>query len=240
MRLDDAAYRMDIEKWNQMEQLLDKYQIIPLVGIIPQCEDENMMHYSIDKNFWNRVNRWKQKGWILALHGYKHIYCTKDGGINPVNRKSEFAGISLEEQKEKIRRGVNLMRRHQIDPKVFFAPSHTFDLNTIKALKEESNIRIISDTVASDRYCKYGMTFVPQQSGRVRKLPFRIVTFCYHPNICDENDFYKLEKFLKKNHYLFMSFPLELTERKRNTIDVFLSKLYFARRKNDNATILYK
>ena len=79
------------------------------------------------------------------------------------------------------------MREHGIDPKVFFAPAHTFDNNTLIALKECSNIRIISDTIANDIYTKYGFTFVPQQAGRVRKQPFRTVTFCYHPNTMNDD-----------------------------------------------------
>ena len=35
MRLDDAAEKMDIEKWSRMEKLLDKHSIKPLVGVIP-------------------------------------------------------------------------------------------------------------------------------------------------------------------------------------------------------------
>lgn len=39
LRLDDACEKRDIEKWDLMEQLLDQYNIKPLVGIIPHCED---------------------------------------------------------------------------------------------------------------------------------------------------------------------------------------------------------
>lgn len=54
------------------------------------------------------------------------IYSTNEGGINPVNKRSEFAGISLEQQKEKIRSGVKIFRENGHDPQVFFAPSAYF------------------------------------------------------------------------------------------------------------------
>lgn len=76
----------------------------------------------------------------------------------------------------------------------------------------------------------HGMTFVPQQSGRVRKLPFKIVTFCYHPNTMNEKDFSELEDFLKKYQEKFIPFPLQEVSRQENFIDYFLKKLYFARR----------
>ena len=230
MRLDDACEKRNIKCWDRIEKILDNYGIKPLVGVIPHCEDLMMDAYPIDDRFKTRIKNWADKDWIIALHGYNHVYSSKSGGINPVNYRSEFAGESLEVQKEKIRSGVSILNNIGINPKVFFAPSHTFDENTIIALKEESNIKIISDTIANVSYEKYGMTFVPQQSGRVRKLPFKIVTFCYHPNTMNEKDFSELEDFLKKYQEKFIPFPLQEVSRQENFIDYFLKKLYFARR----------
>lgn len=184
MRLDDASEYMDVEKWQRMEDLLDKYHIKPIVGVIPNNQDPDMVGvYPKDEQFWEKVQRWKEKGWTIALHGYTHVFETREGGLNPVNDRSEFAGVPLERQKEKIRAGVRILREHGIEPEIFFAPAHTFDENTLIALKEESDIRIISDTIANDIYFENGFYFIPQQSGRVRKLPFKTVTFCYHPNM---------------------------------------------------------
>ena len=230
LRLDDAASCANWKNWEKMEQLLDKYDIKPLVGVIPNCKDKQINNYEKRDDFWDIVQRWENKGWTIAMHGYDHVYITADGGINPVNKKSEFAGVDLSEQKEKIRNGVAIFKEHNLNPEVFFAPSHTFDLNTIRALKEESNIRIISDTVANDSYRKYGMTFVPQQSGQVRKLPFRTVTFCYHPNSCSDNNFVKLEDFLKRQGNSFVSFSTDRVVRKENMWDRFLANMYFVRK----------
>lgn len=230
MRLDDAAEKMDIEKWDRMEQILDKFGIKPLVGVIPICKDPMMEKYEADDGFWDKVHRWMDKGWTIALHGYEHVYCTEDGGINPVNKRSEFAGLPLDEQKRKISEGVNVFREHGIEPDIFFAPSHTFDENTIKALKEESNIKIISDTIANKPYTKYGMTFVPQQSGIARKLPFSVVTFCYHPNLMTDDIFNNLEIFLQRHNELFVDFPKKSTCRRFGLFDQLLHKLYFLRK----------
>ncbi len=230
IRLDDACEKMDIEKWTRMEKLLDKYGIHPLVGIIPHCEDTNMDKYSTDPEFWKKVKKWSCKGWTIALHGYNHVYTTTSGGLNPVNERSEFAGESLEKQREKIKRGISVFLKYGIDVKVFFAPSHTFDINTLRALKLETNIRIISDTIAWDTYYKDGFYFVPQQSGRARKLPFKIVTFCYHPNTMDEVSFKTLEKFLENQNEYFQDFPKNLKIRKFNFLDWVLQKIYFIRK----------
>lgn len=230
-RLDDACERMNLDKWNRIEVLLDKYEIKPLVGIIPDCKDPMMSQYEPNISFWDKVNVWIKKEWTIALHGYNHLYTTDQGGINPIHNRSEFAGIDLRKQKEMIRAAVSIFAQHGVSPQVFFAPSHTFDKNTIQALKEESSIRIISDTIAFDTYTMDGITFVPQQSGTVRYLPFSLVTFCYHPNDMQEEDFARLEFFFSKYKEKFVPFPLKTTDRKYSLVDRFLRYLYMARRK---------
>lgn len=232
LRLDDASEHMDIKKWQRMELLLDKYAIKPLVGVIPQNADPELLAYEKDLDFWKKATDWQKNGWELALHGFDHRYITEEGGLNPVNKRSEFAGVPLEDQKKKIREGVRILQEHGVEARIFFAPSHTFDENTLKALREESNIRIISDTVANDVYEHDGFTFIPQQSGRVRKLPFKVVTFCYHPNVMQENDFLELEEFLQKSTKSFVSVrKLSLKNRGMGFLDKALRWLYFARRR---------
>ncbi len=230
LRLDDACERRNVANWDRMERLLDQYGVRPLVGVIPHCEDPMMAQYAADEQFWSRVDRWIAKGWTMALHGYNHVYSTKEGGLNPVNARSEFAGESLAVQRQKIEDGVGIFRAHGIEPKVFFAPSHTFDENTLRALREKSSITVISDTVANRPYRRYGMTFVPQQSGRARPLPFAVVTFCYHPNTMSEKAFAELERFLRKRSHKFIPFPAEETQRAPGGWDRLLERLYFARR----------
>jgi predicted deacetylase len=153
MRLDDASEYMDVPKWKRIEDLLDAYHIKPLVGIIPDNKDPSLVNaYPRDVNFWETVDRWGKKGWELALHGCYHKYTTQEGGLNPINPRSEFAGVPLSQQCEMIRHGLQILHAHDVFPKVFFAPSHTFDENTLLALKKESDIRVISDTIANDVY----------------------------------------------------------------------------------------
>ena len=230
IRLDDASEFRDVEKWNRIEEIFDRYGIKPLVGVIPNNKDEKLTAYEKDEKFWERVHSWIEKGWVIALHGYDHVYLTKDGGINPINKKSEFAGVPLDVQREKIKKGVEILRSHGINPKVFFAPAHTFDENTLIALKEESDIRIISDTVATKSYTKYGFTFVPQTFWSVRNLPCITNTFCYHPNMMLDGTFEYLEGFLRKNSSNFVAFPTKVVTRKKSVMDKIFSKIVFKKK----------
>ena len=225
IRLDDASEKMNSINWKKMEKILDYYNIKPIVGIIPNNKDTMFEKFDFNKNFWEIAKNWENKGWIIAMHGYEHLYVTKCAGINPVHNRSEFAGLSLVEQKRKIKAGYDILLNKGLHPTAFFAPSHTFDNNTLEAIKCNSDIRIISDTIAYNIYYYKDLYFIPQQSGKVRKLPLKTVTFCYHPNEMKEEDFVKFEVFIKKNKRKFKKF--KLVKREKNIFDILLTKIYF-------------
>lgn len=231
LRLDDASDFMDVEKWLRMEELLAQYDVKPIFGIIPKNADVSLVSkYERNPGFWGLIQSWIGKGWTPAMHGYEHCYVTENGGINPVNKRSEFAGLPYAEQREKLEKGYAILKGHGVEPKIFFAPSHTFDEDTLKALEDATPIRVISDTIANDIYKKGAFWFIPQQSGRVRKLPFKTVTFCYHPNAMNDVAFNALKVFLNKNHSCFSSYlQLQFKEREINRFDLMLRKIYFIR-----------
>lgn len=236
IRLDDACPTMDASKWGRMENLLDNYGVKPMVGVIPYNEDPQQFIDSEDNGFWNKVHKWGEKGWSIALHGYNHCYSSDGGmkGINPMWSRSEFAGLSLEEQREKIREGVAIMKDAGVEPKYFFAPSHTFDYNTLAALKEESAIRIISDTIGRYPYKKDGFLFIPQIAGHCVKMPVNgIYTFCFHPNTMSDVAFDNLEQFLNKYRDWFISFQNLQIEQygKKSIVDRLISWSFFTYRK---------
>ena len=101
----------------------------------------------------------------------------------------------------------------------------------VKALQAKSDIRIISDTVANDAYYKDGMYFIPQQSGRVSKLQFKVCTFCYHPNMMQDEDFEVLESFISQYNDRFTA-DIEALINKHSfgILDLLLRNLYFARK----------
>jgi predicted deacetylase len=234
VRLDDACPTMDSNKWKKMEAILDKYNIKPMVGIIPDNNDSALEIVEVDNLFWKKAFRWQKKKWAIALHGYNHVYLTNEGGINPVHKRSEFAGVSLEIQEQKIEKGIKILKENKIDAKYFFAPSHTFDENTIKALRNKSDIRGISDTISVMPYKNDDFIFYPQQFGYFREIKFPgYWTFCLHPNSMGNDDFNVVDLFIEKNIQKFISFDEIEVEKlnRRSLFDKVLSFLYFLNRK---------
>lgn len=155
-------------------------------------------------------------------------------GLNPMWKRSEFTGLPLDVQREKIRKGVVVLRNHGLDAKCFFAPSHTFDENTLEALRLESDIRVISDTIGRYPYRRGEFMFVPQIAGHCVEMPLSgVYTFCFHPNMMSETGFSQLEHFLLKNSGRFISFhEIDLDKIGEKAVtDKLLSWMYFTSRK---------
>lgn len=236
IRLDDACPTMDDVKWKRIEEILYKHDIKPMVGAIPHNEDPTQKVSVEDVRFWEKIKVWQKNGWSIALHGYNHCYSSDGGrkGLNPIWARSEFAGLPLEEQREKIRKGVAIMREQGINPKYFFAPSHTFDENTLTALREESDIRVISDTIATRPYRYKDFVFIPQFSGQCREMKMNgLFTFCLHPNTMSDAAFELTDGFLQEHWEKFISFSDVDVERvgKKSCFDRMLSCGYFTMRK---------
>ena len=86
--------------------------------------------------------------------------------------------------------------------------------------------------MANDCYCRRGFTFIPQQAGRVRELPFRVTTICLHPNYITEQELNRTEAFLKIHSGQFLDPNAILpTERRRSLLDRGCEMAYFLKRK---------
>ena len=199
LRLDDACPTMDVAKWEKIEKICDKFLIRPIIAVIPNNKDKKLIKDHIDINFWNKVRSWQDKGWHVALHGYDHVDISNNSGLVQFNNQSEFAGVNFETQLEKIQKGISIFEREKIKTKIWVAPSHTFDQNTLKAIKLKTDIDIVCDGVSLNPFRKFGFKWLPQTLWHFRKMPFGLWTACIHPNEMIDREFDELEKFIQIN-----------------------------------------
>ena len=198
-RLDDIAPNMDWDKFNFIVSILERYSIKPLLAVIPDNKDPELLKYSANSDFWRIIKELNQNGWTIAQHGFEHFYKTQNGGILKINKRSEFAGLDFKTQKAMIADGMRIIKdRLSLVPKIFVAPGHSFDKNTIRALKED-NFSYISDGIALYPFEKWGFVWLPQILWHPRKGLFGMITIAFHPNTMTDKDFNDLEEFIKKN-----------------------------------------
>jgi len=227
VRLDDACPQMNYKKWRKVEKILDKYEIKPIVAVIPNNKDYSFKWKELnDTNFWDIVKKWQKKEWVIAMHGYDHVYKTRNPGIVPLNFKSEFAGLSYDEQKEKIINGYGIFAKKNILPKVWIAPGHSFDKVTLELLHKYTNIEIINDGFFKYPCKKYNFKWLPQQLWHFKQKKAGVFTICLHPNEMKDKDFYEMEMFLKDNKDLFVKNIFLLDYNRKCLKDLFFYKSF--------------
>lgn len=197
IRLDDASHHMDRRRWERVEQVLDAHGVRPIVAVIPDNQDATLMRDPRDPDFWGRVRRWVGKGWTVAMHGHQHVmHATRERLILPFYRRSEFAGLTLEQQRAKVRESWNLFMSEGVAPRVWVAPAHSFDRLTLQALLRETPIRVVSDGIAWDSYQEHGFSWIPQQLWALTERPWGLWTVCLHPNTMDDAAIEALDRAL--------------------------------------------
>ncbi|MDP1816781.1 MAG: DUF2334 domain-containing protein [Leadbetterella sp.] len=157
-------------------------------------------HHSIDQQlFLNTIKGLEKNGCEIALHGYSHKVFHSSNILN-INNFGEFAGISLEEQVKKILKGKKFFRENNLQCRMFMAPGHSYDYNTLLALKE-CDILWITDGKALFPFKESGLIFVPQITSAIKTKPLGIITICLHPQYLTNASFQQLKDFCdaKKN-----------------------------------------
>ncbi len=74
IRFDDVAENMNWYLMGKCEELFKKYNIKPLLGVIPNNQDQELLVEKRNNEFWTKVRQWKSMGWEIAMHGYSHFY----------------------------------------------------------------------------------------------------------------------------------------------------------------------
>jgi predicted deacetylase len=223
LRFDDICPTMRWDIWNEVEKVLVRTGVKPIVAVVPDNQDPDLTFDPPDATFWNRVRTWQENGWTIGLHGYQHVYVTKAAGMFGRMPCSEFAGLPADVQEAKLRSAVQIFREHNVVPELWVAPAHSFDANTLTALSN-IGIRTVSDGYALYPYRdSRGITWIPQQVGRFRNLPFGVWTVCHHINDWTSREVAQFDHDLSNFTGHFTSVPdvlQDYRQRRRGWLDV--------------------
>ncbi len=196
IRLDDITPDMNWGKFERIQALFEKYHIRPILGVVPDNRDSTLSVNPAREEFWEIMRTLQEKGWTIAQHGYRHTYVTKKSGLLGLNPFSEFAGLPFAQQKEKLAKGQEILHKQGICAKMFMAPGHTYDRNTLRALKE-LGFTAVTDGYSRTPYHYRGLDFIPCTLSKP-KPPAGVDTLCLHINHMTEEEFTQLERFLDR------------------------------------------
>ena len=104
----------------------------------------------------------------------QHRYVNRNPGMVGLKHYSEFAGVSVDEQRQQAGQGLAIFKRERVRSECWVAPAHSFDEITVKLLAE-LGVRTRSATDLSlfpHRDSAQNVVWVPQQLWRFRYVPF--------------------------------------------------------------------
>ena len=222
VRMDDITPDMDWEKFWRFKGILDKAGIKPLIGVVPCNQDKKLMIMPKKEEFWEIIRELAAEGWTVAQHGHCHVYTTKKSGVFPLNAYSEFAGLSFDEQIDKLERGKAILEENGINTDIFMAPAHSYDKKTLKALKA-CGFTKVTDGFGEVPYVQDEIHFLPisfsqKQAFETERKGYATIVF--HTNMMQEKDFVYYEKLLieKKNFFIPYSDYLKISPVSRGVI----------------------
>ncbi len=149
--------------------------------MVPDNQDHDLQLSPPDPEFWDRMRALEAGGATIALHGFQHLCKSKGRSLVPLHRHSEFAGVDEETQRQWIHAGLEILRGHGLNPRIWVAPRHGFDASTLRALSQEG-IKLLSDGFARVPFTRGGLTWIPQQLWEPVVKPAGLWTICVHSN----------------------------------------------------------
>ena len=206
LRLDDIAPNMHWRNFGYVRDACQAVGVKPLLGVIPENQDPQLLQYPrCQFPFFREMRKLQSDGWEIAQHGFQHRYVTQSGGMLNLASRSEFAGLPLEFQRQKLREGKEILKRHGINTRTFMAPSHSFDRDTLTALVD-LGFASVTDGLSLLPYREYDLLFVPQLFGRPRLMPFGLFTFCLHLNSMTSEGTQAVVSFIRQHARKFIAF----------------------------------
>ena len=220
VRFDDICPTMDWESWEQVENVLVSEGVKPLLAVVPDNRDDNLVVGQKNEHFWSKVRDWQKMGWSIAVHGYQHLYQTNDPGLLGLNKYSEFSGLSYEQQSKKLKEAFKIFNSYDIKPDLWIAPAHSFDKVTLSALSD-LGVEVISDGFFK-RPVKYmNMIWIPQQLWRFRHLRRGIWTVCFHVNGMKKEELERICSDLNQYKERIVSLDYVLKNTSINSLTMF-------------------
>ncbi|MFO1409008.1 MAG: DUF2334 domain-containing protein [Steroidobacteraceae bacterium] len=196
VRFDDICPRMNWNIWAEIEAVLRRAGVRPILAVVPENRDPHLDVGPSRSGFWDEVRRWQADGWTIGLHGFCHVYESCNAGLLGLNGRSEFAGLPRSVQAAKLDRGLAIFERERVRADCWVAPGHSFDRVTVELLRERG-VNVISDGFFRHPVQWHGVTWVPQQLWRFRDRPAGVWTVCFHHNDFKAGDVQRLDAQLR-------------------------------------------
>ena len=211
LRFDDLCPTVSYRRWQRFQSLIEEFGIRPILAVVPENRDYKLQFSPVDTEFWERMRALEAAGATIALHGYRHLCHSWGKSLLQLHRRTEFAGVNEDTQQHWIHTGMEILRGHGLNPRIWVAPRHGFDASTLRALRKEG-IGVLSDGFARIPFTRGGLTWIPQQLWAPVEKSEGLWTICVHANTARTSLIEQLHAFLRRHAGQFTSVDRVLAE----------------------------
>jgi predicted deacetylase len=197
--MDDITPTMNWDRFSALMSLFQRFKVKPLLGIVPDNRDPKLQVSPTREDFWEQMRALRAREEVeFAQHGYQHLLRTIPPGAGSGHgTRSEFSGLSYEEQREKIVKGRTILLEHGIKTTVWMAPSHSFDNTTLKALRD-TGFTALTDGISLFPFKEDGIICIPQQLWKPKWMPTGTITICLHSDEITVEEIARIRQFLNR------------------------------------------
>src|ERR1700679_463251 len=162
LRVDDLCPTVHERRWRRLAAIIREFGIHPILAVVPDNQDSELRNSPPDPAFSAQMRAVQAAGAAIAIHGYRHQCVQRGKSMLPFHSHTEFSGRPAEEQRQMLRMGLEMLRAEGLNPRLWVAPRHGFDSNTLAALREEG-IGYLSDGMALRPFLREGVVWISQQ-----------------------------------------------------------------------------
>ena len=205
LRIDDLCPTVHRASWEGLQAIVREFAIQPILAVVPENRDPDLFQSPEDPALWAELRALQSNGAAIGLHGLHHLCASRRESLVPLHRMTEFAGLPLEEQRSRLRAGLEILRGKGLEPQLWVAPRHGFDWKTIAALRAEG-IEWLSDGMARVPFERGGVRWIPQQLWRPVSKDAGLWTICLHPGAALMEQLEEIRAFVERHRGQFTSF----------------------------------
>lgn len=197
IRFDDFFVGMERRSLVRIAEFLMSNSVPAIIGVVPAWDDVMAVSEPVEaEEFWGTVRKLQEHGCEIALHGCYHKLFAHSNLLQ-VNNYGEFAGLDFGEQKNRLQKGLEIFAANGIACRMFMPPAHSFDANTIRALREVG-IPLVTDGKSFYPFLWDGVLFLPQISSNFKAFPWGLITTCLHPQWMTDETYADLAAFCRQ------------------------------------------
>ncbi len=120
LRIDDLCPTISAERWLQFRELIEEFNLQPILAIVPENHDPDLEISPPDPTFLqDHMRALESAGAMTGLHGYRHLCSNSGRSLLGLHRVPRSLQASLRQRNAPgFGSGLQILRGHGLTPRI--------------------------------------------------------------------------------------------------------------------------